>query len=231
MGLGELKDGRLRGVLVAAVGDEGCRSLFADGREVTYRAGQTIFAAGEPGATVILIEEGRVEVSVTSITGRKSVLAHMGAGEVLGEIAALDGGPRSADAMAATKVTGRVISRDNVLSFVTGAPETAQAVIIELCSKVRNASEMFLTQSVIEGSPRLAQGLLRLFDKWGEDHSDHTTLLSEKFSQQEIGEFAGLARENVNRQIKAWAQDGILRLEGRHLVLLDRDALEDLAEI
>lgn len=219
-----------QGVLLSAMGAEGCKTLFADARPVEYRAGQTIFAAGEPGATLVLIEEGRVEVSITSITGRKSVLAHMGPGEVLGEIAALDGDTRSADSVAATRVSGRILSRDNVLAFVSARPKVAQALIVELCRKVRNASEMFLTQAVIEGEPRLARGLLRLFDQWGSEGEGGTVLMTERFSQQEIGEFSGLARENVNRQIKMWTDAGMLRNEGRKLVLLDRDALEELAE-
>ena len=231
MGLGELKDGHLRGVLVSAIGADGCRALFADARPVRFDAGQTIFAAGENGTSVLLIELGRVEISNTSISGRKSVLAHMGPGEILGEIAALDGGPRSADAVAATAVSGLVLARENVLAFIAARRDFAQAVIVELCRKVRNASDMFQTQSIIEGEPRLARGLLKLFDKWGTPATEGTAVLAERFSQQDIGEFSGLARENVNRQIKAWTEAGILRVEGRHLVLLDRPALEYLAEI
>ncbi len=230
MDLAALKPDRMTGVLVTAMGEVNCRALFQEARAVHYAAGQTIFSAGEPGAEMILLETGRVEVSITSITGRKSVLAHMGKGEVLGEIAALDGGPRSADAVAATDVTGRLMSRENVLTFVAERPEIARAVIGALCQKVRNASEMFLTQSVIDGEPRLARGLLRLFDRWGEADKDGAERLAERFSQQDIGEFTGLARENVNRQIKAWTEAGILRRDARHLVLLDRDALRALAE-
>ena len=230
MGLGELKDSDLKGVLVTAMGVDGCRALFADARAVTYDARQTIFSEGEAGASVILIESGRVEISNTSLMGRKSVLAYMGAGEVLGEIAALDGGARSADAVAANAVTGLALSRENVLGYISARPEIARAVIVELCSKVRNASEMFATQSIIDGEPRLARGLLQLFDKWGVSGADGTSVLEERFSQQDIGEFSGLARENVNRQIKAWTKSGVLRSDGRRLVLLDRETLEHLAE-
>lgn len=230
MGFAELKDGDLKGVLVSAIGTEGCRALFASARAVRFEAKQTIFTAGTPGTTLILIESGRVEISNTTFTGRKSVLAHMGPGEVLGEIAALDGGERSADAVAATRVEGLSLLRENVLSYIAERPELAKAVIVELCRKVRNASEMFLTQSIVEGEPRLARGLLRLFDKWGADGADGSAILSERFSQQDIGEFSGLARENVNRQIKAWIEIGVIRSDGRHLVLIDRPALEALAD-
>lgn len=229
MGLGELKDARLSGVLVSAIGPDGCRALFSDARPATFAAGQTIFSAGQSGTDLILIDAGRVEISVTSLTGRKSVLAYMGPGEVLGDIAALDGGERSADAVAANAVSGLVLSRENVMNFILSRPELAKAVIIELCRKVRNASDMFMTQSIVEGEPRLARGLLRLFEKWGTQADDGTAILAERFSQQDIGEFSGLARENVNRQIKAWVDEGILRYDGRRLILLDSDALSDLA--
>ena len=117
-----------------------------------------------------------------------------------------------------------------MLAYISERPEFARALIVELCKKVRNASEMFLTQSIIEGEPRLARGLLRLFEKWGTTQVNGPAVLEERFSQQDIGEFSGLARENVNRQIKAWVELGVLRTEGRHLVLVDRDALERLAE-
>lgn len=230
MELAGLKPDRLSGVLVSAMGVEGCAALFQDARPVVYRPGQAIFSAGEPGQTMILLQTGRVEISITALTGRKSVLAHMGPGEVLGEIAALDGGPRSADAVAATDVSGRLLSRENALAFVAARPDLARAVIAALCQKVRNASEMFRTQSVIEGEPRLARGLLRLFDQWGVASPDGTMRLAERFSQQDIGEFTGLARENVNRQIKALVAAGLLRRDAHHLVLLDRDALSALAD-
>ncbi len=230
MGLAELKDSQLKGGLVNAIGVDGCRTLFADARPVSFAARQTIFLEGDPGALLILIESGRVEISTTSLMGRKSVLAYMGAGEVLGEIATLDGGARSADAVASNAVTGLALSRENVLEYISVRPEIAKAVIVELCRKVRNASEMFATQSIIEGEPRLARGLLQLFDKWGAESADGTTVLEERFSQQDIGEFSGLARENVNRQIKAWSEVGVLRSDGRQLVLLCRETLEHLAE-
>ncbi|SEW42793.1 cAMP-binding domain of CRP or a regulatory subunit of cAMP-dependent protein kinases [Cognatiyoonia koreensis] len=206
------------------------RDLFADAKRRSFAAGEMLFAEGEPGDMVMLIEKGRVEVSVTSLSGRKSVLAHMGPGEVLGEIAALDGGTRSADTVAASAVEGLVVSRQNILAFVAERSDVAQAIITELCRKVRNASDMFTTQSAPEGSTRLARALLRLFDKWGERDNGRLRL-SERFSQAEIGEFSGLARENVNRHIKAWADEGIVIVERRQLFLLDRGRLAALADI
>ena len=205
-----------------------CHSLFEAGRRKHYVDGQIIFMEGDTGSELILIESGRVEVSITSMSGRKSILAYMGAGEVLGEIAALDGGPRSATVTAAGSVTGVVLLRRDILDFVSARPDIARAMIIELCGKVRNASDMFSTQVVIEGGARLARALLLLFGKWGEDDKGYL-ILAQKFSQSEIGEFGGLARENVNRYLKRWIAEGILEQHGQSLVLVDKARLEDLA--
>lgn len=205
------------------------RALFHQARRKTFQEGQTIFVEGEPGLDVILIESGRVEVSITSMGGRKSVIAQMGPGEVCGEIAALDGGDRSATVVAANAVSGLVLSRTNILNFVADRPEVAKAVISELCKKVRNASDMFVTRSVLDGGPRLAKALLRLFDKWGAPQGN-ASVLTQPFSQLEIGEFSGLARENVNRYMKLWIKQAILSQQDGTLVLKDRNKLEALSE-
>jgi len=231
MSIGELKKSPQSSILLSAMTPIDCRSLFESSKRKTFEAGATIFSAGDPGTTVILIDSGRAEISMTSMSGRKSVLAHMGPGEILGEIAALDGGARTADAVAVGTLTGRVLSRENVLKFVSERPVVAGAIIAELCRKVRNATDMYAVQSVTEGDQRLARALLRLFDKWGEGGKDGAVRLAEKFSQSDIGEFSGLARENVNRHIKGWVEDGILRFDGRQLVMLDRNALQEIAAV
>lgn len=215
-----------QGILLSAMDRDAVAALFADARALRFAKGEMIFGAGDPGGSVILIDSGRVEVSMTDVSGRKSVLAHMGPGEVLGEIAALDGGPRSADAVAARAVAGRIVLRAALMRFVGDRPEVARAIIAALCGKVRNATEMYAVQALTDGGPRLARALLRLFDQWGEGDR-----LAERFSQGDIGEFSGLARENVNRQIKAWEAEGLLRIDGRDLVLVDRVALAGIAAL
>ena len=70
---------------------------------------------------------------------------------------------------------------------------------------------------------------MRLFEKWGKPRSGYL-VLSQPFSQTEIGEFSGLARENVNRYIKAWTSEGILTQIDGDLALKDRDRLADMAD-
>lgn len=204
--------------------------LLRQGRKVTFTRGETIIARGSAGRTMYLIRKGRVEVSVTTANGHKAVLNQMGPDEVLGELALLDGGLRSADACAASaKVELVAISQSQVFGILEGSSGVARALIRELCARVRNASDMFEVKSEKSASVRLARSLLHLAAKWG--RADDTGTLIPGFSQSELGDFAGLARENVNRQLKAWEDDGLLRRHAGGITLVDADAIACHAQL
>lgn len=204
--------------------------LLISGRKFHYDKDETIFSQGEDGNWMLLIEEGLVEVSVIAPDGRKSVLNHMQAGSVLGEVALLDKQGRSADAVAITPVTGIRLSRDAVIQFLKQNNEACLAIIDTLCERVRNASSMFETRALTSASARLARCLLRFADKWGVDKEDGAILIDQAISQTLLGEFAGVARENVNRYMQAWTQQGILVYRKTGITLLDINKLEDLVE-
>lgn len=219
------------GLLFPTLAEDQRSDLLKLSRPKSYQRGTTIFASGEPGSLILLIETGRVEISITSASGRRSILNQMGPGEVLGDLATLDGGPRSADAIAASDVTGRILTRQHVLAFLAAHPDLAFSLIEELCAKLRNLSELYTAQALTEGSQRLARALLKLFDKWGEDLPDGSARLTQVFSQSDIGDFSGLARENVNRYLRGWIRDGIMGSDGRLLLLHDRTALKTIADL
>lgn len=215
-------------MLLSSLSEDERNVLLSVANQCRFSAGTTIFSCAEPGETLLLIRSGRVEVSVTSLTGRKSVLNHMGPGEVLGEIALLDGGARSADVVAATDVEALVLHRRDVASFLQDRPRAMMATIAELCGKVRNASDMFATQAETEAPSRLARCLLRLVEKWGT--GPEGAQLAE-FSQTDLGEFSGISRENVNRRLKAWEAAGLVELSPQGIILRDLDALAEIGQL
>ena len=191
--------------------------------------GAVLFRQDDPGEFVFILVEGLIEVSVTGRSGRKSVLAHCGPGEVLGEISVLDGKPRSADAVALKGCTGNIVWRGDLTDYLSRHPDATMALIEALCGRIRNASEMFATYAITAASARLASCLLRLSDKWGVADGD-TIRISEPFSQSELGAFAGLARENVNRHMKRWSNDGIVTFNQNMIEITDYQKLKDLAD-
>lgn len=206
-------------------------ALLALGRRSRFAPGTMIYAYGEPGASMLVIESGQVEISLTARSGRRSILNVMGPGETLGEIALLDRHPRSADATARTEVTGLVLHRQDVLDVLMRHPDAMLSLMAELCAKARNASEMFAAQSNTSAEARLARCVLRLGAKWGELRADGQVRLNVTFSQSELGDFSGLARENVNRHLRNWVEEGFVEIDRDGMTLVNPGALRAIAEI
>lgn len=222
---------QLGSMLLSSVPPDARAALLARSKPVRYAAGTLIYGRDAPGETMLVIERGRVEISMTALSGRKSVLNHMGPGEALGEIALLDGGPRSADAVAASDVEGRIIHRRDVIDFVREHPEAMLGLVRELCDKVRNASDMFSSQAETDASARLARCLLKLAEKWGQSAPGGYRRVPPEFSQSDLGDFAGLSRENVNRRLRSWAGDRMLATGAEGILLLDEAGLADIARL
>lgn len=92
--------------------DEGTRQLIAkEMRPVSFAAGQSIFSRGDLGRELYFIVQGRVRLSILSVEGRELAFAHAGEGSIFGEIAMLDGGPRTADATAVAKTDAMSLSQ------------------------------------------------------------------------------------------------------------------------
>lgn len=225
----ENPEGRSQSVLLTSLGEADRGALLGLAHRVSFDAGQMVFSRADSGDTLLLIEAGWIEISITSLSGRKSVLNHMGPGEVLGEIALLDGGLRSADATATTPVRGRLLHRREVMAFLRERPHALFALVTELCGRVRNASEMFATQAQTEAPSRLARALIRLAERWGQETGCGALLPSDRFSQGDLGDFSGISRENVNRRLHAWAGVGIVEMTPDGILLSDPDALREIA--
>lgn len=207
------------------------RALFAKGHPRSYQKGEVIFARGDEGSWILLIEEGLVEISVMSLNGRKSVLNHMEKGDILGEIALFDQKDRSAEAVAITPVTGTIVLRQSVFEVLHNNNEAYLSIIKTLCTRVRNASDMFETLSLTSANARLARCLMRVAKKWGHMNADGSIHVEQKFSQSDLGELAGIARENVNRHLQAWIREQLIHFHKGDITLLAPDKLTELAEL
>ncbi len=218
-------------VVLAALTLEDQHALLEKGHSRNYRKGEIIFSRGEEGGWILLIEDGVVEISVVSLNGRKSVLNHLERGEMLGEIALFDREGRSADAVAFSVVKGTVINRHSVFEILKGNDGAYFSIIETLCSRVRNASEMFETQSLTSASTRLARCLMRIARKWGQNRVDGSVRIKQNFSQSDLGELAGIARENVNRHIQSWSQQHLMTFESGEIILLDPSRISEIGEL
>ncbi|HET8849467.1 MAG TPA: Crp/Fnr family transcriptional regulator [Marinobacter sp.] len=212
--------------ILGALSPASQQQLMQHCRARHFPAGSALFYKGDDGSWLYLIESGLVEISLMSVQGKKATLNHLGPGELIGELSALDQLPRSADALALADTDGLVIPKQRLAEVLRNDSDACLEVIRLLCSRVRNASDMFEHRAVAPAAVRLAHCLLTLIDKWGEADDQGSQRLSQQLSQTELGEFAGLARENVNRLLKEWQLLGWLRFHRGELTVLDTEALQ-----
>ncbi len=217
--------------IFAALTEDDLRELISRGRNKTYQKGETIFLRGDEGAWVLLLEDGLVEISVVSLSGRKSILNLIERYDIVGEIALLDNEPRSANAIAKTDVSGIILSRATMMDFLRDNPEACFEIIHTLCKRVRNTSDLFEAQSLPNANARLARCILRLAEKWGEPTADGATRVTQHLSQTELGEISGIARENVNRYLNAWTKSAIVKFDKGIITVIDEAQLAAIAEI
>jgi CRP-like cAMP-binding protein len=192
----------------------------------TLKRGATIVSKGDPGNSLVVVVSGTVKISISSPDGRSAILNLIGAGEIFGEVALLDGRARTADATANTNCEIYVIDRRDFIPFVRSHPALAMKLIELLCERLRWTSDQ-VEEVILQNLPgRLASALLRLTEKHKLAPAGRTIAIT----QQEISEMVGMTRESINKQLRAWAARNWVRLEHGAIVVLNAEMLRELAE-
>jgi CRP-like cAMP-binding protein len=195
-------------------------------KHATLKRGATIYAKGDPGNSLVAVISGTVKISVSSADGRSAILNLIGPGEIVGEVAVLDGQARTADCTANTNCEIFIIDRREFLPFVRSQPALAMKFIELLCERVRRTSDQ-VEQVILQNLPgRLASALIRLTEKHKLEPAGRTIAVT----QQEISEMVGMTRESINKQLRVWAARNWVRLEHGAIVVLDAEPLQALAE-
>src|ERR1700693_2618268 len=195
-------------------------------KHTTLKRGAAIFSKGDPGNSLFAVISGTVKISPSSADGRSAIFNLIGAGEIFGEIAVLDGQARTADATANTSCELFVIDRREFLPFVRSQPALAMKFIELLCTRLRWTSDQ-VEEVILQDLPgRLASALLRLTEKHKLAQGGRTIAIT----QQEISEMVGMTRESINKQLRAWATRNWVRLEHGAIVVLNPQMLRELTE-
>lgn len=185
--------------------------------------GEVLLRQGEKGDSVLILLEGQARVTVYTANGREIVLNYAGPGDVLGEIALLDGGERTASVIAMGPLRYLSLDRAAFESLVEGNHRIALRIMRALAQRLRMANQTIETDRAYTAAPRLAHFLLRLLKQ--EEGGESVITLS----QTELSMFAGISRENINRQLAAWSQSGITAVEPAGIRVLDPATLEEIA--
>ena len=191
----------------------------------TVRRGTTIFTRGDPGTSLFVICSGTLRISSPSPDGRSAIFNLISDGAVVGEIALLDGLPRTADATAVADCELMVIERRDFIPLIHEQPEIALRIIELLCGRLRQTTEQLEDVMFLDLPGRLAKALLHLGKKAKSTPSGPKVTLT----QTDIGKIIGMSRESTNKQLRAWQDRKWLRLERGGIVILKPDALAEIA--
>jgi len=205
----------------SALGNEAIAQIAALCTSRSLADGETLFVKGDPGDALYGVRRGQIVIATTLSSGRQLTLNILGPGDVFGEIALLDGRPRSADAVASGQVELFTIRRSDFQNLLKQQPDITTKIIELLCERLRLSSERLEEASLLSLKSRLAKRLLKLADDFGEDI---------EITQEELGVLVGAGRETVNRQLQKWQKSGIVKLGRSRVIVLDTVRLQQEAE-
>jgi CRP/FNR family transcriptional regulator, cyclic AMP receptor protein len=202
--------------------------LLMLGVERRFSDGQVIFRRGDAGGSMMLVLRGQIKISIVSEEGKELIFNLIPSGECFGEIALLDGRPRTADAIADGESAVLVLMRSDFIPFLERYPQVAIRLLAVLCQRVRSTSDFIESLAFQNPAARLARLLIKLMATHGVTTSVGVRITS-RLSQQEIGSLIAASREGVNKQLRAWQAEELLKVEHGYITVLRPDKLHQLA--
>ncbi len=202
--------------------------ILLQASEKSVRRGQTVFQKGDEGNYMVAVLSGRIRISATSPEGREVTLNMIDAGEVFGDMALLDGKPRSADATALEDSNLMTVERRHFLPHLASSNELALRVIDVLCQRLRDTSETLGNFAMLDLPGRLARKLLNLAGEYGKPANGRIRL-EIRLSHTDLGRFVGSSRESVNKQMRAWEEAGIVARDGGRIAVCKPAVLRRIA--
>lgn len=204
------------------VADSQLAALARQAKALRLGPREMLFTKGDPGDSMYLVVSGRVRVGVVSVEGREVTYALIGPGQMFGEIAILDGGPRTADATAAEPTELLVIERRDILAFIRANGDYGLRLIEILCRRLRHANQLLEDTVFLSLPSRVAKQLLTLGDEIGEPGEGGVVI---RMSQQAVADHMGISRESVNKVLAKWEQSGLVSLWRGQITIRSREGL------
>lgn len=205
--------------------DEQLGLLASRSRDHRFGRHALLMHEGEKGDALYVIRRGEVKVFVSDDNGRELVLHQLGPGAVIGDIAVLDGEPRSASVMAIEDTTALAIERDSLLECLASSPEFALNIIRSLTQRLRLATEGSRSLALDNVYRRLADKLRDLAGIDEDTRFDDDTpapSLPRKYSHQELGNLIGASREMVGKVMAELVKGEYVELIDGRITLIRR---------
>lgn len=226
-----LAEAMLATPLLAGVAATDVEALAAAGSSRDYRRGTYLFHQGDEATEVFFLVEGRLEISTTSVDGRRQLHTVLEAGVFFGELGPLGNGRRTATAEAIEDVAVWVIEAEEFLAFVSHQPNAARALMSALAHQLQEHEVLVDDLLFLDLKGRVAKRLLGLVSPSLDELPENGTPLPSIVTHSDLADLAGGSRENVSRILSDFQRRGYVEREGRRLRLLDTAALAKIARV
>lgn len=193
----------------------------------TYPKSALIVLEESRADTLYIIESGSVKITRLNEEGREVILAMLGSSEFFGEMALLDGQGRSANVMALEDTELVTLSRRDFLDVLNQFPSISIQLLREMTSRLRKSDQQIKSLSLSDAEHRIGIALHRISEDVGIFRKGEVIIAQLPF-QQDIANMAGTSRETVSRMLKNLDKKGLLKREGRKLIIYDYAAFTRL---
>ncbi|HEX7661982.1 MAG TPA: Crp/Fnr family transcriptional regulator [Pseudonocardiaceae bacterium] len=189
-----------------------------------FPRGHVIFAEGEPGDRLYILQSGKVKLGRKSPDGRENLLAIFSPADMFGELSIFDPGPRTATATTITDVRAYSMDKLALREWITKRPEIAEQLLRVLARRLRRTNNMLAELIFTDVPGRVARALLTFAQRFGTQEAG-LLRVTHDLTQEEIAQYVGASRETVNKALADFAHRGWLRLEGKSVLILDPERL------
>ena len=186
--------------------------------------GTTLFHEGEPGDSLYIVLSGKVKLGRRSSDGRENLVAVMGPADQFGELSLFDPGPRTSTAIVVTDARIARLPKQALHKWVQDRPQIAMQLLRVIARRLRRTNTMLADLIFVDVPGRVAKQLLQLAQRFGSVDGGQLRVTHD-LTQEELAQLVGASRETVNKALADFAQRGWLRLEGKSVVILDRERL------
>jgi len=219
-----------KSALFGSLADTDRAAIAARMRRVDFEPDQMIFSRGDPGREIYLVLEGRIRLSILSSDGRELSFAHAGPGNIFGEIAALDGGERTAGATAISRVQAMALPQRAMMELIENNPKVGLAAIRFLCTRLRETDQRLEAIALHRIEVRLARLMLSALRLQAPGASGKNVSLELGMSQGELALLIGASRPKVNIALTMLEDMGAITRAGNKLSC-DTEVLQNVADM
>jgi CRP-like cAMP-binding protein len=204
-------------------------ALHTMGTARRYRAGTVLFHEGDPSDWLLLVTEGRVKVASVTADGKDVLLALCGAGELLGELSAVDGLPRSATATALEGLEARVISAAEFRGFLRTNPDAAVGLLASVCGRLRVSDRHRVEFVALDVTGRVARRLIEIAEQFGVPSPDGTICIDLGITQDDLAGWTGSSREAAAKALHDLRERGWITTARRTVTVTNLEGLRSRA--